>query len=320
MIFKYIGHLVHIFSSRENVNLHDETTVRWSTKSIVIFKQNAHVISLYSKEGWLRTVLWDYIYPWYVSPLFPSFCVESSNSLLYIVGPVDNGGLSSYTAPFIKRKDPLYCEKKPMNGVFVVLIYTTSYSIFESTFDHSYSWIFSLSRRLFRVISISFRTNYYRAQWISNGVEDRRESIYNLNVDGNFFAYLNGLICRNVSSEIKYRVILLNRNRVGNRSNYTRWIFSPFLYITNVKDFIFNTYLLHGDFINFFLKREFHFIKFHFANKKMFFRITRVIDYYLLFLHVPYFSKKMIKTIHRDKYNPNFYLKNILIQSPLIFF
>lgn len=45
--------------------------------------------------------------------------------------------------------------------------------------------------RLFRVISISFRSNYYRAQWILNelgrmvakwsyrGVEDRRESIYN---------------------------------------------------------------------------------------------------------------------------------------------
>lgn len=151
---------------------------------MVIFKQNAHVISLYSKEGWLRTVLWDYIYPWYVSPLFPSFCVESSNSLLYIVGPVDNGGLSSYTAPFIKRKDPLYCEKKPMNGVFVVLIRPSTRSSNPHSIIHTLGY-FLYRDRSHTVSFALYRFHFGAIITALNGFSIEANSIYN---ERKFFA------------------------------------------------------------------------------------------------------------------------------------
>lgn len=65
-----------------------------------------------------------------------------------------------------------------------------------------------ISDQLLPRSTMDFERSWTRDEY---GVEDRRESIYNSNVDGSFFAYLNGLISRNVSSEIKYRVF--NRNR-----------------------------------------------------------------------------------------------------------
>lgn len=70
--------------------------------------------------------------------------------------------------------------------------YTTFHSIFESTFDHSYPWIFSLSRP-----SLSRYIDFISEQLLPRSMDFwmRSESIYN---EWKFFPYLNGLIIETI--------------------------------------------------------------------------------------------------------------------------